>query len=202
MIDLIFLSGSSHIGSVHWRLATAAAALTSRAFRSEATATVIDLSNVDLPNFSESDGFAQAMPSDVAALRSRLLQADGVFMSSDEYTGTYSALLKNTIRWLSALDAEGDTPFRGLPVVLCGASSRGAGALRGHPALAQLLTELGGHVISQHLEMGTAAGLFDEQGRLRQRFERQLVENGLFQLIEAGKDIRSAKSTNHLAVQM
>lgn len=194
LVDLIFLSGSSQIGSVHWRLATAAAALTSRAFESEATATVIDLSDLDLPNFSGSDDVAHEIPPDAVRLRNRLLQADGIFMSSDEYTGTYSALLKNTIRWLSALDADSETPFRGLPVALCGASSRGTGALRGQPALAQLLTELGAHVISQHLEIGTAAGLFDEQGRLLQRFERRMVENCLFQLIEAGKNIRITKS--------
>lgn len=106
-------------------------------------------------------------------------------MSSDEYTGAYSALLKNAIRWLSALDAESETPFRGISVALCGASSRGAGALRGQPALAQLLTELGARVISQYLEVGTAPGLFDEQGRLRQRFEQQLVDGCLSRLVAA-----------------
>lgn len=190
LIDLIFLSGSSQIGSAHRRLATAAAALTNRKLQDEANAVLIDLSELDLPNFSESDATANKKPADAIALRDRLLHVDGIFMSSDEYTGAYSALLKNAIRWLSALDTENETLFRGMPIALCGASSRGAGSLRGQPALAQLLTELGACIIPQYLEVGTMPGLFDQQGRLHQRFERQLADGCLARLIEAGKKRR------------
>lgn len=186
MIDLIFLSASSQIGSVHRRLATAAAALTNRNFRNEAKATLVDLNSLDLPNFSERDAAVNDIPIDATALRNRLSQADGMFMSSDEYTGAYSAFLKNTIRWLSSLDAKSETPLRGMPIALCGASSRGAGSLRGQPALAQLLGELGAHIIPQYLELGTAASLMDDEGQLRQRFGRQLSEGCLLKLFEAG----------------
>ena len=187
MIDLIFLSGSSQIGSVHRRLAKAAAALTNRKFENQAYATLTDLSDLDLPNFSEHDVATTETPIDAITLCNRLSQADGMFMSSDEYTGAYSAVLKNTIRWLSARTAESETPFRGMPIALCGASSRGAGSLRGQPALAQFLGELGAHVIPQYLELGTSASLFNDQGGLHQRFEKQLVEGCLLKLVEAGK---------------
>lgn len=187
MLDLIFLSASSQTGSVHRRLAAAAAALTNRKLQDEADATLIDLSKLDLPNFSEHDEAANEAPADAIALRNRLSRADGIFMSSDEYTGAYSALLKNTLRWLSSLDAQSETPLRGKPVALCGASSRGAGSLRGQPALAQLLSELGAHVIPQYLELGTAASLLDDRGQLYQRFETQLVQGCLMKLVEAGK---------------
>lgn len=195
LIDLIFLSGSSQIGSVHWRLAAAVADLAAREFESAATTTVIYLKDLDLPNFSDSEDAANNRPADAVALKTRLSQADGIFMSSDEYTGAYSALLKNAIRWLSAIDAEGENPFRGIPVALCGASSRGAGSLRGQPALAQRLSELGACVIPQYLEMGTAPGLFDERGRLCERFERQLIDGCLSRLIEAGER-RAGKHTS------
>jgi NAD(P)H-dependent FMN reductase len=198
LIDLIFLSASSQIGSVHRRLATAAAALTNRNFRNEAKATLIDLNSLDLPNFSEHDDATDETPFDATVLRNRLSRADGMFMSSDEYTGAYSALLKNTIRWFSSLDAQNETPLRGMPVALCGASSRGAGSLRGQPALAQLLSELGAHVIPQYLELGTAASLLNDKGQLHQRFERQLVEGCLTKLVEAGK---ARHSQRILAVQ-
>ncbi len=198
LLDLIFLSASSQAGSVHRRLATAAAALTNRKLQDEANAALIDLSSFDLPNFSEHDDATNETPAGATALHDRLSRADGMFMSSDEYTGAYSALLKNTIRWLSSLDAQNETPLRGMPVALCGASSRGAGSLRGQPALAQLLGELGAHVIPQYLELGTAASLLDENGQLRQRFERQLVEGCLIKLVEAGKARRSQRL---LAVQ-
>lgn len=198
MLDLIFLSASSQTGSVHRRLAAAAAALTNHKLQVEANATLIDLSRLDLPNFSEHDDATNEAPVDAAVLRNRLSRADGMFMSSDEYTGTYSALLKNTVRWLSSLDAQSETPLRGMPVALCGASSRGAGSLRGQPALAQLLGELGAHVIPQYLELGTTVSLLDDKGRLHQRFERQLVEGCLAKLVEAAKARRSLRG---LAVQ-
>lgn len=198
MLDLIFLSASSQSGSLHRRLASAAAALTNRKLHSEANATLIDLGKLDLPNFSEHDEAANEAPTDAIALRDRLSRADGIFMSSDEYTGSYSALLKNAIRWLSSLDAQCETPLRGMPIALCGASSRGAGSLRGQPALAQLLGELGAPVIPQYLELGTAASLLDDDGQLHQRFEKKLVEGCLMKLVEAGKARRSQRI---LAVQ-
>ncbi|MGE3993921.1 NADPH-dependent FMN reductase [Pseudorhodoplanes sp.] len=191
MIDLVFLSASSQIGSVHRRLATAAAALTNREFKDVAKATLIDLNNLDLPNFSERNEATNETPIHATTLRNQLSQADGMFMSSDEYTGAYSALLKNALRWLSSLGAKSETPLQGMPIALCGASSRGAGSLRGQPALAQLLGELGAHVIPQYLELGTAVSLLDDQGQFHQRFEKQLAEGCLHKLVQAGMARRS-----------
>jgi NAD(P)H-dependent FMN reductase len=188
LIELAFLSGSSQIGSANWRIPAVAADLTKQIYGDEVAVTVVELSEFGLPTYSESGKDSQAVPSEVVELRNRLSNADGVFISSDEYTGAYSAVLKNTLRWLSALKLDNEAPLADMPTALCGTSSRGVGALRGQPALAQLLNELGARVISQYLELGTAPSLFDERGRLHKRFEKQLVDGCLFTLIEAGKN--------------
>lgn len=187
MIELIFLSGSSQVGSANWQLPHVAAELTTRTFGALANVDVVDLNMFDLPNYSEVETNIEDGRTKVTDLWLKLSRADGLFVSSDEYTGTYSTVLKNALKWLSVLGIDNDTPLREMPIGLCGTSSRGVGALRGQPALAQLLTELGAVVISHYLELGTAPKIYDDGGRLFPRFERQLIDGCLAKLVEAGK---------------
>lgn len=115
-------------------------------------------------------------------LRAEFDGVAGIFMSSDEYTGAYSAILKNAIGWLRRSDSELCTPFHGMPVALCATSARGAGGLRGHPALQQWLRELGAPVIPQQLDLGTSGSPFDREGRLFPKAQRQLLSGCLGKL--------------------
>lgn len=121
-------------------------------------------------------------PQDATRLRRIFDNVSGVFMSSDEYTGAYSSVLKNAVGWLRLTDAGHDTPFRGLNVALCATTSRGAGGLRGQPAMQQMLCELGAHVITQTLELGTSDSAFDRDGHLVPKAERQLLRGCLGKL--------------------
>jgi NAD(P)H-dependent FMN reductase len=184
LVNLLFFSGSSQVGSVNARLAGAAADLVRRRFDAEVTA--IDLSDFDLPNYGQA-AQSGALPADAVKLRGLLRSADGVFLSSDEYTGTYSAVFRNAVGWLTDERDGSASVLRGKPVALCGASAGGVGALRGQPALNQLLREIGAEVISQHLELGTSPSPFDPQGQLLPRVERQLVDACLRELLEAAR---------------
>lgn len=180
MIKLLFLSGSSHVGSANWKLANAAIAIARKSFGDRIDLAGLDLMQFDLPNFegaSEHD-----RPEEVFRLKSSFNGVAGIFMSSDEYTGAYSATLKNAIGWLRLVDSGHRTPFDGARVALCGTSGRGAGGLRGQPALQQFLVELGAVVISQHLELGTSESPFDGEGRLLLKAQRQLLEGCLGKL--------------------
>jgi NAD(P)H-dependent FMN reductase len=178
MVSLLFLSGSSQLGSTNWRLPRAAAALAARAFAGRVTSNVLELDDLDLPTY-EPEG---AVPHELNPLKQEISRADGIFMSSDEYTGAYSAMFKNAVAWLMR-DTPDKPPFGGLRVALVGTAARGAGGLRGHPALRQLLEELGAEVISQHLELGTDVGAFDREGNLLPRLEKQLVSGSLAKLV-------------------
>lgn len=189
LVRLLFLSGSSQVGSVNSRLAGAAADLARRTF--DAAVTVIDLADFDLPNYARHAGRSDDLPGDVVKLRALLADADGVFLSSDEYTGTYSALFRNAVEWLTD-ERDGVRPvLRGKPVALCGASSGGVGALRGQPALNQFLLEMGAPVISQNLRFGATLAPFGPGGQLLPKIEKQLLDGSLSALLAAANHKRS-----------
>jgi chromate reductase len=188
LVNLLFFSGSSQVGSVNARLAFAVAELVRRS--ADAAVTTIDLSDFDLPNYAQA-GQSGALAADAVTLRGLLQGADGVFLSSDEYTGAYSAVFRNAVGWLTDEREGAGSVLRGKPVALCGASGGGVGALRGQPALAQLLREVGAEVISQQLELGTSPGPFDPQGQLLPKVERQLLGGCLARLLDAARQRRS-----------
>lgn len=179
-MKLLFLSGSSHVGSVNWKLASAAAALVKQSFGDRIEPVDLDLMQFDFPNFENAAGNDQ--PEGLVRLKAEFDGAGGIFMSSDEYTGTYSAVLKNAVGWLRLSDPNQRTPFDGVRVALCGTSGRGAGGMRGQPALQQFLGELGAVVMSQHLELGTSENPFDGEGRLLPKVQRQLLNGCLGKL--------------------
>lgn len=178
-MKLVFISGSSHVGSTNWKLAPAAAEIARSGF-AHVEPIALDPTQIDLPGF-EHHGLHD-MPPEVPQLKSLLASADGFFISSDEYTGVYSSVLRNMVGWLRLADADQETPFRGAMVALCGTAGRGAGGLRGQPALQQFFRELGATVVSQQLELGSLDGPFDAAGQLAPMIRKQLVEGCLRQL--------------------
>lgn len=180
MIKLLFISGSSHVGSANWKLASAAAAIAKQSFGDRIDAVGLDLMQFDLPNCENASG--ESRPEEVVRLRAAFDGVAGIFMSSDEYTGAYSAILRNAIGWLRLSDPKLSTPFHGMRVALCGTSARGVGGLRGQPALHQLLRELGALVVPQQLELGTSESPFDREARLLPKAQRQLLDGCLGKL--------------------
>lgn len=178
-MKLIFISGSSRVGSTNWKLAPAAAEIARNTF-DNVEPIALDPTQIDLPSF-EHHG-SQDIPAEVMRLQTLLASADGFFVSSDEYTGVYSSVLKNMVGWLRLADKDQQTPFRGALVALCGMAGRGAGGLRGQPALQQFFRELGADTVSQQLELGSLDGPFDATGQLASRIKKQLVEGCLSRL--------------------
>ena len=146
----------------------------------------LDLMQFDLPNLEKTP--EDSREDEVMRLRGAFDGVTGVFMTSDEYTGAYSAVLKNAIGWLRRSDPNRCTPFQGMAVALCGTSARGVGGIRGLPALQQLLSELGARVITQHLELGTSESLFDREGRLLPKAQRLLLDGCLGELCAAASE--------------
>lgn len=179
-MKLLFLSGSSQVGSANWKLASAAAGLVKQSFGDRIAPVDLDLMQFDLPNFENATGNDQ--PEELSRLKAEFDGAGGVFMSSDEYTGAYSAVLKNAVGWLRLSEPNHRTPFDGVRVALCGISGRGVSGLRGQPALQQFLGELGAIVMSQHLELGTSESPFDGEGQLLPKVRRQLLDGCLGKL--------------------
>lgn len=185
MTKLLFFAGSSRKESVNSKLALSAAQLAQSFQPGRISVTLVDLADFDAPNVDGASATAAKTPEQVIKFCELLRLHDGLFIGSDEYTGAYSAILRNLIGWLVLITGPDDTPFKDKPVAICGASSRGVGSVRGHPALQQLLVTLGANVISQHIRLGTAVGAFQQDGKLTESVKSQLLDNAIPKLLSA-----------------
>lgn len=94
MKTLVAFTGSTRSASFHTRLINALPALAPEDVR----IALFDLSGVPFYNQDLEDG---AQPEPVLALRAAVREADGIIFAAPEYNGSYSALTKNTIDWLT-----------------------------------------------------------------------------------------------------
>lgn len=94
MKTLVAFTGSTRSASFHTRLINSLPALAP----ADVQVAFFDLSHVP---FYNQDLEAEAQPDSVLALRAAVAEADGVIFAAPEYNGSYSALTKNTIDWLT-----------------------------------------------------------------------------------------------------
>lgn len=109
---LVVLVGSLRIGSVNGAVARCIAAGETNAV----TTSLFDLADVPLYNGDIEDA---GMPNSVAALHDAVGACDGVVFCSPEYNGSFPAVTKNAIDWLSRpprrFDSKGVTMISASP---------------------------------------------------------------------------------------
>ncbi len=87
-----------------------------------------------------------------------------MLFSTPEYNHSIPGALKNALDWLSRPLAE--SPLRGKPVAVVGASTGLFGAVWAQAELRKVLAAIGARVIDRELPVGLAADAFTEEGRL------------------------------------
>ena len=105
-------------------------------------------------------GRAESLRSLDAAIR----DADVVLFATPEYNHSIPGALKNALDWLSRPLAE--SPLRGKPVAVVGASTGLFGAVWAQAELRKVLAAIGARVVDRELPVGLAADSFTEEGRL------------------------------------
>jgi chromate reductase len=103
-------------------------------------------------------------PESLRALDAAIRDADVVLFSTPEYNHSIPGALKNALDWLSRPLAE--SPLRGKPVAVVGASTGLFGAVWAQAELRKVLSAIGARVIDRELPVGLAADAFTENGRL------------------------------------
>lgn len=119
MKTVVAFTGSTRSASFHTRLINALPALAPAGVQ----IAFFDLADVPFYNQDLED---EAQPPAVVALRAAVREADGVVFAAPEYNGSYSALTKNTIDWLSRPMKQGALTGKKV-MVICATPGPGGG---------------------------------------------------------------------------
>lgn len=173
MTTVFATAGSLRTGSFNWRLLDRAAEVAPEGVRIDRFAEI-----GDIPFFSQ-DREGEATPEPVLEMRRRIAAADAVLIATPEYNGGMPGVLKNALDWASR--PAGESPLKGKPAAVVGASPGSRGAVRGQKNARDVLTSIGADVIDAELPVGRFHELADADGRLRD----EAIEAGLARHLSA-----------------
>ena len=184
---LLVFAGSTRLASFNRKLAHVAAQM---ARASGAEVAHIELADFDIPMYN-ADLEAQGTPADVMKLKQLMFDHPAWIICSPEYNGSYTALLKNTIDWVSSpvksdpAWQEGFKSFTGKVVGMLSASPGAQGGLRSQSHLAPLLLNAQCWVAPKAFALSRAADAFDADGKLVSEAHRSSVQAVIDQVLFA-----------------
>jgi chromate reductase, NAD(P)H dehydrogenase (quinone) len=118
-----------------------------------------------VPPYDADDDFGLiGRPESLRSLDAAIRDADLVLFSTPEYNHSIPGALKNALDWISRPLAE--SPLRGKPVAVIGASSGLFGAVWAQAELRKVLSAIGARVVDRELPVGQATLAFTDDGRL------------------------------------
>ena len=184
---LLVFAGSTRMASFNRKLAHVAAQM---ARASGAEVAHIELADFDIPMYN-ADLESRGTPADVMKLKQLMFDHPAWIICSPEYNGSYSALLKNTIDWVSSpvksdpAWQEGFKSFTGKVVGMLSASPGALGGLRSQSHLAPMLLNAQCWVAPKAFALGRAADAFDASGKLVSEAHRSSVQAVIDQVLFA-----------------
>ena len=189
--QLLIFAGSTRQASYNRKLAHVAAEM---ARASGAEVTHIELSDFDIPMYN-ADLEAQGTPADVMKLKQLMFEHPAWIICSPEYNGSYTALLKNTIDWVSSPVKSdpawqaGFKSFTGKVVGMLSASPGPLGGLRSQSHLAPLLLNAQCWVAPKAFALGRAGDAFDADGTLVNTAHVKSVQAVIDQVLDASRKL-------------
>ncbi|MEE2694410.1 MAG: NAD(P)H-dependent oxidoreductase [Pseudomonadota bacterium] len=171
---IIALSGSSRDKSWNKKLVAIAA---NGAKSAGAEVINIDLADFPMPVYNGDVEEQRGLPSTVQEIKSLMIKCDGFLIASPEYNGGYSALLKNTIDWISRPVAgeEHLRAFAGKKAVIMSTSPGAFGGVRGLAQLRQILTNIQMIVLPDQASIPNAHNAFKDDGALSEGSQHQRI---------------------------
>jgi chromate reductase len=167
MARILVFAGSARRDSLNKKLARAAAVYAREA---GAEATFVDLDEHPIALYHGDLEAASGMPENAVKLRELFLAHDALLIASPEHNSSMTALLKNTIDWLSRDVGDGKGTSSGLApwaakvAGIMAASPGGFGGIRALPHLRQVLSALGVTVLGSQVVVPKAHEAFAADG--------------------------------------
>jgi chromate reductase, NAD(P)H dehydrogenase (quinone) len=188
-IPLLVFAGSTRAQSWNRKLAGAVSTIGAA---EGAQVTHLELGDFDVPLYN-ADLESKGTPRDVVRLKEIFHAHPAWIVCSPEYNGSYTALLKNTIDWVSSpikgdpVWGSGSRAFAGKVVGLAAASPGALGGLRSLSHLAPLLMNLQCWVSPRQFALSRAAEAFDPDGQLATEASRTAVRAVVEQVLWAAR---------------
>lgn len=153
---LLGISGSLRKDSVNSKLIREAARLFGAAQFTEA--------DLNIPLYDGDLEEADGLPTKVQTLVDQIASADAVVISTPEYNGGISGVLKNALDWVSRAKP---SPWAAKPVAVMSAAAGRAGGVRAQTMLRTCMTPFSVRLAAAP-EVGIASAMseFDDDGRL------------------------------------
>ena len=163
-MKILVFAGSTRHDSVNRKLAHAAAQAVNAA---GGEATLLELSDYPMPLLSGEIEAENGPPENAFRLQQIIAAHAGLIIASPEHNHSISALLKNTLDWVSRTPrVKGNNPFIGKVAGIIAASPGGLGGLQGLDHLERVLTTVGALVLPRKVAVPNADKAFDHAGQL------------------------------------
>ena len=172
---ILAFAGSTRTESYNKRLIRIAVA---GAQAAGAEVTLIDLRDFPLPLYDGDLEVRDGLPANAQKLKDLFLSHRGLLISAPEYNSSITAVLKNTIDWVSR-PVPGEPPlagFDGKAAALMSASPGALGGLRGLVHLRSILQNIKVIVLPDQVAVTKAGDAFNPDGSLKDPKQHAAVE--------------------------
>lgn len=165
-INVVAISGSMREDSANKKLVFEAGKMASQM---NANVTYVDLKDYPMPFFDADLEKKEGMPPSAVKLQQLLSSAHVIIIASPEYNSSISAVLKNSIDWVSRekIHRLSGNAFKGKQCLMLSASPGRGGGTRGLVHLRVILEEVGCNVLKDQFNLPNAYTSFDQQGNLK-----------------------------------
>jgi chromate reductase, NAD(P)H dehydrogenase (quinone) len=189
---ILVFAGSIRQDSLNRKLALAAA----EALRGAgAEVTFAELRDYPMPLYDGDLESTGGLPERAKAFKKLVRAHDALVIASPEYNGSFPALVKNTLDWISRPEP-GDRRlevFREKTAAILSTSPGPGGGVRGLHQLRELLEMMGVAVLPGQLTVPKGFEAFDADGRLTRESDRRALE-------QIAADVAQALRTEDLAL--
>lgn len=175
-MKILAFSGSLRHDSWNQKLIKIVAA---GARKAGANVDLISLIDFPLPLYNADDEERAGLPENALRLKQKFIDAEAFLIASPEYNSSVTAVLKNTIDWVSR-PIEGEPfplyPFKGKKAAIMSASPGDLGGLRSLYHLREILLNIGVTVLPEMVAVPKADHAFNTSGQLN---DSKLLERAL-----------------------